>query len=59
MLEVRNEQDDFTVYDAADGEPVMRFPTRRAADCFIAELAIADMHAQLQRWSADHVPAIW
>lgn len=59
MLEIRDDRNGFTVYDEADGEPVMRFPTRRDAESFVAELAIADAHAKLQRWSPGHVPASW
>lgn len=57
MLEVSSGQDGYTVYDEADGEAVMRFSTRRDADSFVAELAIADMHAQLQSWSLDKARA--
>lgn len=59
MLDVRNHHDGFVVYDLASDEPVMRFGTLRDADAFVAEVVIADLHAQLQRWSLDHVPATW
>ncbi|MGA0586739.1 hypothetical protein ACO2Q2_06365 [Dyella sp. KRB-257] len=59
MLDVRNHRDGFVVYDLVSDEPVMRFDTLRDADAFVAEAVIADLHAQLQRWSLDHVPATW
>lgn len=59
MLEVRRNQDGYVVFDLEREEPVMRFGDRRAADNFVAEAVIADLHAKLQRWSLDHVPASW
>lgn len=59
MLEVRHSRDSFVVYDLDSEEPVMRFGNRREADTFVAESVIADLHAKLQRWSLDHVPASW
>lgn len=59
MLDVRTNRDGFVVYDTDSDEPVMRFGTLRDADAFVAEALIADLHAKLQRWSLDHVPATW
>ncbi|MGN6226942.1 hypothetical protein ACQVBX_17430 [Dyella sp. KULCS107] len=59
MLDVRTNRDGFVVYDTDSEEPVMRFGTLRDADAFVAEALIADLHAKLQRWSLDHVPATW
>jgi hypothetical protein len=59
MLDVRTNRDGFVVYDTDSEEPVMRFGTLRDADAFVVEALIADLHAKLQRWSLDHVPATW
>ncbi|MBU6248461.1 MAG: hypothetical protein KGN77_11940 [Xanthomonadaceae bacterium] len=59
MLEVRDGKNGYIVYDGDADEEVMVFASRRDADAFVAELAIAEEHAKLQRWSLDRVPATW
>jgi hypothetical protein len=59
MLEIQAGQDGFTVYDTAAGEPVMRFATRREADELVAALQIREVHAELRRWSTDHMPSVY
>ena len=51
MLEVRQHDDGFLVFDTQANEPVMRFDDRRDADRLVAEMQIQELHTQLQGWT--------
>ncbi|HUV97529.1 MAG TPA: hypothetical protein VMV98_08680 [Acidobacteriaceae bacterium] len=59
MLEVHSKDDGFTVCDTEADEAAMVFSNRAEAYELVASLQIQELHAQLQRWSVDAVPAVY
>lgn len=51
MLEVRNQNSEFLVYDTEADEAIMLFTHREDADELIATLQIQELHTKLKQWS--------
>jgi hypothetical protein len=59
MLDVRQHNDGFVVFDTEADEPVMLFVDRRSADQLIAEMQVQELHARLARWSPHGVLSVY